>query len=98
MEINDRLKVSIESQLEELDMEFGDIEDNLKKGIGYGLFSFKDVVGHAKGFRKKFVKLFYNSACSKLKKEYKKRLDEMTDILQNALDDLLEKKGDKNEI
>lgn len=98
MEINDRLKVLIESRLDELDMEFGDIEDNLKNGIGYGLFSFKDVVGHAKGFRKKFVKLLHDGACPELKREYKQRLDEMTDILQNVFDDLLEKKGDKNEI
>jgi len=94
----DRLKFPIERQLDELDMDFGDIEKELEEGRGYGPFSFLDIVRNGIKIVKQFAELLSNGIDPKLKKEFEPKLAEMNNIIKNAIDRLPNRRGNKNEI
>jgi len=88
----DQLKFSPEAKLEHLDMEFGDLEENLEMGVGYGKFSFSDIVKQAEKIVTDFNTILANYQKGRLRKEYAPRQKSMQTVLQNAKTKL--KKGE----
>ena len=80
----DQLKFSPEAKLEHLDMEFGDLEENLETGISYGKFSFLNIIKQAEKIIADFNKILAGEKNGRLKKEYASRQKSMQTILKNA--------------
>jgi len=88
MKKNDRLKLptkeATENLLYELYWEFRDYKEELINGTGFANLSFQEIVTKNKFILNRFSQILLNAKYPSLKREFRKELEEMKGILDEA--------------